>query len=121
MGPRNALMIEIAMTMLGLIALLGMRPDTILYFWHWDAAAHGPLVRTAAIIVVVCQCPAGTGSTTRTPRGARPRVRVMSVFSPDSSMNTSRRGSTSLSCACHCSRAAFTSGRSCSAARSDFF
>jgi UMF1 family MFS transporter len=43
MGPRNALMIEIAMTMVGLIALLGMKPDTILYLWHWDTAAHGPL------------------------------------------------------------------------------
>jgi UMF1 family MFS transporter len=42
-GPRNALMIEIGMTMVSLVALLGMRPDTVLYFWHWDAAAHGPL------------------------------------------------------------------------------
>jgi UMF1 family MFS transporter len=42
-GPRNALMIEIGMTMVSLVALLGMRPDTILYLWHWDAAAHGPL------------------------------------------------------------------------------
>jgi UMF1 family MFS transporter len=42
-GPRNALMIEIGMTMISLIALLGMTPDTILYFWHWDSAAHAPL------------------------------------------------------------------------------
>lgn len=42
-GPRNALMIEIGMTMVSLVALLGMRPDTILYFWHWDPAAHGVL------------------------------------------------------------------------------
>ena len=42
-GPRNALMIEIGMTMASLIALLGMTPDTILYFWHWDSAAHPPL------------------------------------------------------------------------------
>lgn len=42
-GARNALMIEISMTMLGLIALLGMAPDRILYLWHYDAAAHAPL------------------------------------------------------------------------------
>ncbi|WP_206435812.1 MFS transporter [Tsuneonella rigui] len=42
-GPRNALMIEIGMTIVSLVALLGMRPDTILYFWHWDPAAHGVL------------------------------------------------------------------------------
>ena len=42
-GPRNALMIEIGMTMISLVALLGMKPDTILYFWHWDSAAHAPL------------------------------------------------------------------------------
>jgi UMF1 family MFS transporter len=42
-GARNALMIEIAMTMLGLVALLGMGPDRILYFWSWDSAAHAPL------------------------------------------------------------------------------
>jgi len=43
MGPRNALMIEIGMTMASLIALLGMKPDRILYFWQWDSAAHPPL------------------------------------------------------------------------------
>jgi UMF1 family MFS transporter len=42
-GPRNALMIEVDMTMVSLVALLGMTPDTILYFWHWDSAAHAPL------------------------------------------------------------------------------
>jgi len=43
LGPKNALKIEIFMTMLTLIAILGMRPDTILYLWHYDPAAHGPL------------------------------------------------------------------------------
>jgi UMF1 family MFS transporter len=43
LGPKNALRIEIFMTILGLAALLGMKPDTILYFWHYDAAAHAPL------------------------------------------------------------------------------
>ncbi len=42
-GPRNALTIEIGMTMISLVALLGMKPDTILYFWPWDSAAHAPL------------------------------------------------------------------------------
>ena len=42
-GPKNALKIEIFMTMLTLIAILGMRPDQILYFWSYDAAAHAPL------------------------------------------------------------------------------
>jgi UMF1 family MFS transporter len=43
LGPKNALIIEIFMTILGLTALLGMKPDTIFYFWHWDPAAHGTL------------------------------------------------------------------------------
>ena len=42
-GPKNALKIEIFMTVLTLIAILGMAPDRILYFWPYDAAAHGPL------------------------------------------------------------------------------
>ena len=42
-GPRNALMIEVFMTMVGLVALLGMAPDRILYFWEYDAAANAPL------------------------------------------------------------------------------
>ena len=43
LGPKNALRIEIFMTILGLAALLGMKPDTILYVWHWDPTAHAPL------------------------------------------------------------------------------
>ena len=42
-GPKNALRVEISMTIVGLIALLGMTPDRILYFWPYDAAAHAPL------------------------------------------------------------------------------
>jgi UMF1 family MFS transporter len=42
-GPKNALRIEIVMSMLGLTAFLGMKPDTILFFWPYDAAAHPPL------------------------------------------------------------------------------
>ena len=51
-GPKVAVRIEIGMSLLGIIALLGMTPDTILYFWHWTPAAHpalwsGPFFRTA--------------------------------------------------------------------------
>ncbi|MFC3068281.1 MFS transporter [Phenylobacterium soli] len=43
LGPKNALRIEIFGAIVGLIALLGMAPDKILYFWSYDAAAHAPL------------------------------------------------------------------------------
>jgi MFS transporter, UMF1 family len=43
LGPKNALKIEIFMTVLTLTAILGMRPDQILYVWHYDPAAHPPL------------------------------------------------------------------------------
>ena len=55
-GPRNALMIEISMTILCIAALLGMSQDTILYLWHYDLAAHppvwdGPVFRTLPSLV----------------------------------------------------------------------
>lgn len=55
-GPRNALMIELAMTMLCIAALLGMSQDTILYQWTWDPAANppiwdGPVYRTLPSLV----------------------------------------------------------------------
>ncbi len=43
LGPKRAVQIEIGMSLLGIIAFLGMAPDKILYFWHWDVAAHAPL------------------------------------------------------------------------------
>lgn len=43
LGPRVALQIEIAFSMVGLLAILGMAPDRILFFWPYDAAAHAPL------------------------------------------------------------------------------
>jgi UMF1 family MFS transporter len=43
LGPKLAVGVEILMSMLGLTAFLGMAPDTILFFWHHDAAAHAPL------------------------------------------------------------------------------
>lgn len=42
-GPKNALRLEILMTIIGLVGLLGMGPDRILYFWSYDPAAHAPL------------------------------------------------------------------------------
>jgi MFS transporter, UMF1 family len=42
-GPKRAVQIEIGMSLLGIIAFLGMSPDQILYFWHFDPAAHAPL------------------------------------------------------------------------------
>jgi UMF1 family MFS transporter len=51
LGPKRAVQLEIGMSLLGIIALLGMGPDQILYFWHWDSHAHahlwaGPFFRT---------------------------------------------------------------------------
>jgi len=43
LGPKRAVQIEVLMTLLGLTAVIGMAPDRILYFWHFDAAAHAPL------------------------------------------------------------------------------
>jgi UMF1 family MFS transporter len=43
LGPKRSVQVEIGMSLLGIIAFLGMAPDRILYFWHWDLAAHAPL------------------------------------------------------------------------------
>ncbi len=43
LGPRRAVQMEILMSLLGIIALLGMAPDRILFLWHWDPAAHAPM------------------------------------------------------------------------------
>ncbi len=42
-GPKNALRIEIFMSMLGLASMLGMRPDLVLFFWSYDPSVHEPL------------------------------------------------------------------------------
>ncbi|MBS0332353.1 MAG: MFS transporter [Proteobacteria bacterium] len=42
-GPKNALRLEIFMTIVALTGLLGMGPDKILYVWRYDSAAHGPI------------------------------------------------------------------------------
>jgi UMF1 family MFS transporter len=51
LGAKRAVQIEIGMSLLGIIAFLGMSPTRILYFWHFDPAAHvnlweGPFFRT---------------------------------------------------------------------------
>jgi UMF1 family MFS transporter len=38
-GPKNALKIEIFMSMLALTGFLGMRPDLILFFWPYEPAS----------------------------------------------------------------------------------
>src|SRR5258706_2234059 len=43
LGPRRAVQMEILMSLLGIIALLGMAPDRIFFFWTYDPAAHAPL------------------------------------------------------------------------------
>jgi UMF1 family MFS transporter len=42
-GPKTAVRIEIFMSLLGVIALLGMGPERILYLVSWPRAAHAPL------------------------------------------------------------------------------
>jgi UMF1 family MFS transporter len=43
LGPRRAVQMEILMSFVGIVALLGMAPDRILYLWHYDPALHAPL------------------------------------------------------------------------------
>jgi UMF1 family MFS transporter len=43
LGPRRAVQMEILMSLLGIVALLGMAPDRILYLWRYDPATHAPL------------------------------------------------------------------------------
>lgn len=43
LGPKRAVQLEIFMSLLGIIAIIGMAPDRILYFWHYDIASTPPL------------------------------------------------------------------------------
>lgn len=43
LGPKRALQLEIFMSLLGIISVLGMAPDRILFLWPYDPAAHAPL------------------------------------------------------------------------------
>ena len=88
-----------------------------------DPQGGTPIPRAvkAPMTVVVCQWPHGTGHTTRSPRGPRAYRRVMAVVAHVSSRNTSRAGSSRGWPARQSARARATAGRSCSAARADFF
>src|SRR5579864_17707 len=85
------------------------------------SGALSPSTRRPARKVVVFQWPCGTKSTRRSPRGARPRVRVMLVFAHVSSRKTSFSGFSSGIRARQKDRSCATSGRFCSAAKMTFF
>jgi len=80
-----------------------------------------PRRRRPAMKVIVFQCPCGTWSINRMPRGQRPRSRTMAVLVEVSSINTSRAGSNMPCSRIQRRRARATSARSCSAARRLFF
>lgn len=42
-GPKGSVRVSIGMSLLGIIAFLGMAPDKILYVWSYDPATHAPL------------------------------------------------------------------------------
>ncbi len=43
LGPKRAVQLEILMSLLGIVAIIGMGPDKILFFWHYDPHAHAPM------------------------------------------------------------------------------
>ena len=58
LGPKRALQISVGMSLVGLVALLGMAPDKILYVWSHEVATqpplwHGPVFRTLPDVVFV--------------------------------------------------------------------
>jgi UMF1 family MFS transporter len=57
-GPKLSLIVSVGMSMLGIVALLGMSPTQILFFWPYDPTAHaplwnGPVFRTLPDIVFI--------------------------------------------------------------------
>lgn len=42
-GPKRAVQIEIGMSLVGIVAMLGMSPDTVLYLWTWNPAVEAPI------------------------------------------------------------------------------
>jgi transaldolase len=83
--------------------------------------AVSPLNRRAPMNVVVFQCPCGIAARSRSPLGARPRIRAMLVVTQVSSMKTSPSGSRSSCPSNPSSRRSATSGRACSLACAVFF
>jgi UMF1 family MFS transporter len=55
LGPKRALQIEIFMSIIGLAAILGMKPDQILFFWSYDPASpplwDGPVFKTLPDVI----------------------------------------------------------------------
>ena len=54
LGPKRAVQIEIGVTAVGLLALIGIAPDRIFYFWRvapTQAVWNGPMFRTAPELV----------------------------------------------------------------------
>jgi UMF1 family MFS transporter len=43
LGPKRAVQLEILMSLLGIVAIIGMSPTQILFFWPYDPAAHAPM------------------------------------------------------------------------------
>jgi UMF1 family MFS transporter len=43
LGPKNALRIQIGVTIVSLTLMLGIAPNRLFYLWPYDAAAHAPL------------------------------------------------------------------------------
>lgn len=40
LGPKKALLVEVTGSVVCVLAQIGMKPDTILYFWSWDPSAR---------------------------------------------------------------------------------
>ena len=56
LGPKRAVQIEIGVTSLGLLALIGIAPDRIFYFWHVAPGRpvwNGPIFHSAPELVYV--------------------------------------------------------------------
>lgn len=57
LGPKRAVQVSLAVSLLGVLGLLGMAPDRILYFWIYDPAQPplwaGPVIRTLPDLVFV--------------------------------------------------------------------
>ena len=56
LGPKRAVQIEIGVTALGLLALIGIAPDSILYVWRvtpGSAIWNGPMFQTAPEVVYI--------------------------------------------------------------------
>ena len=57
LGPRRAVQLEIFMSLIGVIALLGMAPDRILYLWHYNVQAapvwNGPFFKSLPELIFI--------------------------------------------------------------------